>query len=261
MYSPNSIIFPEGNARGEYDTRGWIHFHIYEPACYNCFIIPTETKNTHRCKKKNGWQTYFKSIGTLFQTFTIHIHKWCVPCASDVLLSKNDNSRGKTRDASEGLEYDFYFTEYDFCCVITCSDFYPLSNQINLFMVINIWCIIISLLSQLILYPASKLLFSCVTEIKYILYELDLKWDLFIGYSRHFNSRCVWENLLKAVVMNEMYSNYPRLQAVKHIMLFIATQKINKHADQRIGFRKQCNFMQLRSYKNIISFKMGDIDT
>ena len=22
MYSPNSIIFPEGNARGEYDTRG-----------------------------------------------------------------------------------------------------------------------------------------------------------------------------------------------------------------------------------------------
>ena len=28
-------------------------------------------------------------------------------------------------------------------CVITCSDFYPLSNQINLFMVINIWGIII----------------------------------------------------------------------------------------------------------------------
>ena len=23
-----SIIFPEGNARGEYDTRGWINFHI-----------------------------------------------------------------------------------------------------------------------------------------------------------------------------------------------------------------------------------------
>jgi hypothetical protein len=28
MYSPKSIIFPEGNTRGEYDTRGWIHFHI-----------------------------------------------------------------------------------------------------------------------------------------------------------------------------------------------------------------------------------------
>jgi hypothetical protein len=31
MYSPYSLkstIFPEGNARGEYDTRGRIHFHI-----------------------------------------------------------------------------------------------------------------------------------------------------------------------------------------------------------------------------------------
>jgi len=51
-------------------------------------------------------------------------------------------------------------------------------------------------------------------NIYYQLYELDLKWDLFIGYSRHFNSQCVyrksvvgWENLLKAVVMNEVYSN------------------------------------------------------
>jgi hypothetical protein len=30
-----------------------------------------------------------------------------------------------------------------------------------------------------------------------------------------------WETLLKAVVMNEVYSNQPRLQAVKHILLFI----------------------------------------
>jgi hypothetical protein len=28
IYSPKSIIFPEGNSRGEYDIRGWIHFHI-----------------------------------------------------------------------------------------------------------------------------------------------------------------------------------------------------------------------------------------
>jgi hypothetical protein len=28
IYSPKSIIFPEGNARGVYDTRGWINFHI-----------------------------------------------------------------------------------------------------------------------------------------------------------------------------------------------------------------------------------------
>ena len=46
------------------------------------------------------------------------------------------------------------------------------------------------------------------------LYELDLKWDLFIGYSRHFNSRSVyrksvlgWEIFLKTVIMNELYSN------------------------------------------------------
>ena len=100
---------------------------------------------------KYCWQTYFKSIGTLSQTFKNHIHnnivtvacKWCVPSASDVFLSKHDNSGGKTREASEGVEYDIYFTEYDFLsCVITCSDFYPLSNQINLFMVINIWGII-----------------------------------------------------------------------------------------------------------------------
>jgi hypothetical protein len=32
-------------------------------------------------------------------------------------LSKNDNSGGKTREASEGVEYDFYLTEYDFCPV------------------------------------------------------------------------------------------------------------------------------------------------
>ena len=34
-----------------------------------------------------------------------------------MFLSKNDNSGGKTREASEEVEYDFYFTEYDFCPV------------------------------------------------------------------------------------------------------------------------------------------------
>jgi hypothetical protein len=67
------------------------------------------------------WQTYSKSIWTLSQIFKNHIVtvacKWCVPSASDVFLSKNDNSGGKTREASEVVEYDFYFTEYDFCPV------------------------------------------------------------------------------------------------------------------------------------------------
>ena len=34
--------------------------------------------------------------------------KWCVPSASDVFLSKNDNSGGKTHEASEGVEYYFF---------------------------------------------------------------------------------------------------------------------------------------------------------
>ena len=35
--------------------------------------------------------------------------------------------------------------------------------------------------------------------------------------------------------MNEVHSNQPRLQAVKQIILFIATQEINKHTDQLIS--------------------------
>ena len=36
--------------------------------------------------------------------------------------------------------------------------------------------------------------------------------------------------------MNEVYSNQPHpVQAVKQILLFIATQKINKHTDQLIS--------------------------
>jgi hypothetical protein len=31
----------------------------------------------------------------------------------DVFLSKNDDSVVKTREASEGVEYDFYLTEYE----------------------------------------------------------------------------------------------------------------------------------------------------
>jgi len=53
IYSPNSIIFPE-------------------PAWYKCFIIPNETKKTHT--RKYCWQTYYKSIEMLSQTFKFHIH-------------------------------------------------------------------------------------------------------------------------------------------------------------------------------------------
>jgi hypothetical protein len=40
-------------------------------------------------------------------------------------------------------------------------------------------------------------------------------------------------------IMNEVYSNWPRLQAVKQIILFIATQKINKHTDQLISYNRR----------------------
>jgi len=35
--------------------------------------------------------------------------------------------------------------------------------------------------------------------------------------------------------MNEAYSNQPRLQAIKTIIVFIATHKINKHTYQHIS--------------------------
>jgi hypothetical protein len=73
---------------------------------------------------KYCWQTYSKSIGTLFQIFKNHIVsvacKWCVPSATDIFLSRSDNSGGKTCEASEVVECNFYFTEYDFCPVWSC---------------------------------------------------------------------------------------------------------------------------------------------
>ena len=69
--------------------------------------------------------------------------KWCVPSASDVFMSKNDNSVGENPRGFRSSGIWFLFLRIWFLsCVITCSDFYPLSNQINLFMVINIWGII-----------------------------------------------------------------------------------------------------------------------
>ena len=85
----------------------------------------TEWNKKKHIHVKYCWQAYSKSIGTLSHTFKNHIHnsivavvcKWCVLSVSDVFLSKNDNSGGKTREAYEGVEYDFYFTEYD-CCPV-----------------------------------------------------------------------------------------------------------------------------------------------
>ena len=98
-------------------------FLFPEPACYKCCIIPNETKKTHIGKILLA---NIFSIGTLSQILIFKNNivtvacKWCVPSTSDVFLSKNDNSSGKTSETSEVVEYDIYFTEYDFCPVWSC---------------------------------------------------------------------------------------------------------------------------------------------
>ena len=57
---------------------------------------------------KYCWQAYFKSIETLSQTFKNHIHnKWCASRTSDVFLSKNDDSGGKTTRLPRGWNMIF----------------------------------------------------------------------------------------------------------------------------------------------------------
>ena len=120
--SPKSIIFPECKI-----WYSWVNKFSYflTPHAINVLLYRMKPRKHIHVHVKYCWQTYFKSIGTLSQTIKNHMHnnittvacKWCVPSASDIFLSKNDNSGGKTREASEGVEYDIYFTEYYFCPV------------------------------------------------------------------------------------------------------------------------------------------------
>jgi hypothetical protein len=103
----------------------WVNKFSYFLNPHAINVVLYRMKPRKRMHVKYCWQTYFKSIGMLSQTFKNHIHnnivtvayKWCIPSVSDVFLSKNDNSGGKAREASEGVEYDIYFMEYDFCPV------------------------------------------------------------------------------------------------------------------------------------------------
>ena len=110
----------------------FIHSRVsYSPNKISYFLYPHAInvllywmKQRKHIYVKYCWQTYSKSIGTLSQIFKNHIVtvacKWCVQSASDVFLSRNDNSGGKTHEASEVMEYDFYFTKYDFYPVWSC---------------------------------------------------------------------------------------------------------------------------------------------
>jgi hypothetical protein len=81
------------------------------------------------------WQTHLKSIGTLSQTFKNHCNGRLA--ASDTFRVPLTFSCKRTI-ALGGKWFLFHVISF-LSCMITCSDFYPLSNQINLFMVINIW--------------------------------------------------------------------------------------------------------------------------
>jgi hypothetical protein len=89
---------------------------------YAINVLLYRMKSRKHIHVKYCWQTYFKSIGTLSQTFKNHIHnKLLRSPASDAFrmpatfsCQRTITLTGKTRDASERMQYDFYFTEYDF---------------------------------------------------------------------------------------------------------------------------------------------------
>ena len=76
----------------------WVNTFSYFLNPHGINVLLYEMKPRKHTQVKYCWQAYFKFIGTFSQTFKNHIHnKWCVPSASDVFLSENDNSGGKTR--------------------------------------------------------------------------------------------------------------------------------------------------------------------
>ena len=116
VFSQEYHIFWGQRPRGIWYSWGNTFSYFLNPHAIN--VLLDRMKPRKHTYVKYCWQTYFKSIaiGTLSQTFKNHIHnKWCIPSASDVFLSKNDNSGGRIHEASEGVEYEFYCTEYDSC--------------------------------------------------------------------------------------------------------------------------------------------------
>jgi hypothetical protein len=64
-----------------------------------------------------GFIRYNKTfIACRFRKYeNLFTHEYPIPLGK--YLSKNGNSGRKTHEAFEGVEYDIYFTEYDFCPV------------------------------------------------------------------------------------------------------------------------------------------------
>ena len=72
--------------------------------------------------------------------------------------------------------WNIIFISWNMSCVITCSDFYPLSNQINLLMVINIWGIIIILTLVATLY--NILVLCCLSHISGVMVSMFASSDV-----------------------------------------------------------------------------------
>ena len=123
-YSPRQEYHISRGQRPREIWYSWVNKFSYFLNPHAMNVLLYRMKPRKHIHVKYCWQAYFKSIGTLSQTFKNHIHnnivtvacKWYVLSASGVFLSKNDNSGGKT-EVSEGVEYDIFFTEYDFCPV------------------------------------------------------------------------------------------------------------------------------------------------
>ena len=112
----------------------WVNKFSYFLNLHAINVLLYRMKQRKDIHVKYCWQTYFKSVGTLSQTLSISSFdgiwkrfsavaivlyilvacKWCVPSVSDIFLSKNDNSDGRTRETSEGVEYEYFFLlQYD----------------------------------------------------------------------------------------------------------------------------------------------------
>ena len=117
------------------------------PAC-NTYLIYRMKPRTH-IYVKYCWQAYFKSIGTLSRIFKNHMQIMRSDCLGRFPVKKTIALAGKPARLPRGWNTIFISRNMIF---VLCSDFYPLSNQINLFMVINIWGIIQSYILGYIIY-------------------------------------------------------------------------------------------------------------
>jgi hypothetical protein len=119
----------------------WVNTFSYFLNPHAMNVLLYRMKPRKHIHVKYRWQTNFKSIGTLSQSDIQKPHtlqivtvacKWCVASASDVFCQRTITlARKPARLPRDGIWFLFHRIWF-LCCVITCSDFYPFSNQINL---------------------------------------------------------------------------------------------------------------------------------